>query len=651
MKAQWGQKVENGETCATDLDCYSGACADGVCCDSACEGRCEACNMVGSEGVCSVVSQGTFCDDGDACTLADVCDGTGPDSCGGAPKACDSPPDQCHVAVGTCAQGACSYAPKPVGTMCDDGNACTRGETCGADTACGSGTMKTCDTPPGVCLENAGACLPATGECAYVPRQQGAACRAATGPCDVVEVCTGANGECPPDAKQPAGSACTDDGNPCTTDVCDASGTCLHPTMEAGTSCGAEGVCTGAAQCAQGCWIDGELHASGTTNPAGACQVCDPTQSKTAWSFKPATTQCRGASGVCDAAEYCTGSSAQCPGDGAVANGTTCGSSSEGSWGACGGFSGTCGESGTESRTVTAQACFNGACQPSSTTESRTCGRSTEGNTCGSSSSGNWSSCSYSGTCGEEGSRSRTVSGGVCSAGTCHQSSYTETEDCYRSTEGKACGTNSTEAWGSCSFYGGVCGETGARGRTVHRGICSSGSCNQSTYRETEGCSRSTTGIRCGDTNYYPWDICRNESNDCATTGTMTRSVTERLCEWGMCRDVSYYQSAGCTRNPAGRTCDDGNACTTGDVCTGGGGCSGTSMSCPAGQSCSGGVCSGGSGCSAGQQRCNGSCTDLLFDSYNCGGCGIQCNPNQNEVCSYGSCQCQQTPGSPYQCP
>lgn len=641
VEAQWGTKLENGDTCATDLDCYSGACADGVCCDSACEGRCDACDLPGSEGVCSVAPQGTTCDDGDACTLADVCTGTGVDSCGGAPKACDSPPDQCHVAVGTCgAGGACTYAARPVGTACDDGDACTSGESCRADAACGSGTVKTCNTPPGVCLENAGACLPATGECAYVPRQQGTACRTATGPCDVVEVCTGANGECPPDAKRPAGTACTDDGNPCTTDMCDASGACLHPTLAAGTSCGAGSVCNGAAQCAPGCWIDGALRAPGTTNPAGACQVCDPSKSTTAWSFKPATTQCRGASGTCDAAEYCTGSSAQCPGDGAVANGTTCGSSTDGAWGACTGFSGTCGESGTQSRTVTAQACFNGTCQASTTTESRSCSRSTEGASCGSSGTGSWSSCSYSGTCGEDGSRSRTVSEGVCSAGSCQQSSYTETEDCYRSTEGKSCGATTTQPYGPCSGFSSVCDEVGSHSRSVTTRVCSAGSCGSVYSMESESCTRGTTGATCG-VSTGAWSPCSGFSGTCGRMGTQWRAKTTMTCSAGSCSSggSSEYESQACERDTTGASCSDGDACTTGDACDSSGGCGGSQMSCPGGGTCSNGVCP--PTCSGPDlAMCNGICTDISSNNNHCGGCGIRCNAAAGLTCESGSCEC-----------
>src|SRR5204862_1752701 len=88
----------------------------------------------------------------------------------------------------------------------------------------------------------------------------GFVCRAAnaTG-CDVAEVCSGATTTCPADASAADGTTCPDDGNTCTSDLCQG-GSCSH-TITA-TSC------TIAATC----------YAKGTTNPANSCQSCDPTQ-------------------------------------------------------------------------------------------------------------------------------------------------------------------------------------------------------------------------------------------------------------------------------------------------------------------------------------------------------------------------------------
>src|SRR5260221_7814337 len=52
------------EKCASGDECESGHCADGVCCNAACEGACEACNLDASPGKCSPSSAGDASPDG-----------------------------------------------------------------------------------------------------------------------------------------------------------------------------------------------------------------------------------------------------------------------------------------------------------------------------------------------------------------------------------------------------------------------------------------------------------------------------------------------------------------------------------------------------------------------------------------------------------
>lgn len=47
-----------GQPCMGPSDCVSGFCADGICCDSACTGTCEKCNLAGSVGTCSAIASG-----------------------------------------------------------------------------------------------------------------------------------------------------------------------------------------------------------------------------------------------------------------------------------------------------------------------------------------------------------------------------------------------------------------------------------------------------------------------------------------------------------------------------------------------------------------------------------------------------------------
>jgi hypothetical protein len=52
---QCAAKKASGGACASDHECLSGFCANGVCCDSACAGPCASCNQSGSEGRCTLL--------------------------------------------------------------------------------------------------------------------------------------------------------------------------------------------------------------------------------------------------------------------------------------------------------------------------------------------------------------------------------------------------------------------------------------------------------------------------------------------------------------------------------------------------------------------------------------------------------------------
>ncbi|WP_437999084.1 hypothetical protein WMF26_03015 [Sorangium sp. So ce185] len=68
-------KAANGQECTDATDCGSGSCVDGVCCDTACDSPCQACNIEGSAGKCSNVPLGA--EDGMDCSDVNVCDGEG----------------------------------------------------------------------------------------------------------------------------------------------------------------------------------------------------------------------------------------------------------------------------------------------------------------------------------------------------------------------------------------------------------------------------------------------------------------------------------------------------------------------------------------------------------------------------------------------
>ena len=136
-------------------------------------------------------ANGSSCDDGDACTLMDECQGG---LCVWSSRTECAPPDSCHEA-GVCksSTGVCQYAAKPDGTFCGDaGSECVRQDTCAS----------------GACQDNG---FEAPGTACGNP---------ASGACDAPDACDGA-GVCQPNLV-PNGTACDDSDATTCTDVCNA---------------------------------------------------------------------------------------------------------------------------------------------------------------------------------------------------------------------------------------------------------------------------------------------------------------------------------------------------------------------------------------------------------------------------------------------
>ena len=215
--------------------------------------------------------------------------------------------------------------------------------------------------------------------------------------CDDASACTdrdvcGADGSCGGDAIDCA------DTNDCTDDTCDAEFGCTHTDNTAA--------------CDDGFWCNGA-----DTCRDGMCQD---------HGTPPCAAFCNETTMVCE----------ECSGD------ADCGAVSYGTWGACGGFGGTCGETGTQSRAVMTPRCNAGACEVQSSSEG---------------------------------------------------------QSCARVTEDVSCGTTTYSAWGACGGYANACDETGTQSRTRTRRLCRSGGCANVNNSESRGCSRTVpNGTRCG---------------------------------------------------------------------------------------------------------------------------------------------------------
>ncbi len=325
-----GTPCQDGDACTSDDRCKDGLCVGGmhaVCADAACGlGVCDP-----TTGDCGLTPRpdGVLCDDDNACSLADWCEQGG--CIGHVEKPCPAM-DACHVS-GTCEPltGLCDTPAASDGTACEDGNACTLVDTC-LGGACAGTDPKVC--ADGDDCTDPGPCEPFTGKCFAIARPDGTVCddgdlcttldtchaggcsgaalkQCADGPCQT-SVCDPLVGVCSAVAVKSGetcddGDACTastvcadghcaggaavscDDQSACTTDACDAHAGCVHGQV----SCDDQNPCT-ADSCdpATGC-VTTPLVAA--CDDGDACTVDDTCQAG----------QCAGAPKACPSDDAC----------------------------------------------------------------------------------------------------------------------------------------------------------------------------------------------------------------------------------------------------------------------------------------------------------------------------------------------------------
>jgi hypothetical protein len=231
-------KLSLGAACSNDGMCASSHCVGGTCCGtSSCvepPGQCYQPAGTCSDGTCDYTfkAAGSSCNDGNACTTNDRCDGSG--VCIVTAVSCNTPPTQCHQPTGTCSGGTCSYSLKPAGSSCNDGNACTTGDVCNSAGTC-AGSAVACNTPPTQCHQSAGTC--SGGTCSYPLKPAGSACNDGSA-CTTGEVCN-SSGTCAAAqaCNTPPNSSCYQPIGTCT------GGACTYYPLPLGTSCGRPGTC------------------------------------------------------------------------------------------------------------------------------------------------------------------------------------------------------------------------------------------------------------------------------------------------------------------------------------------------------------------------------------------------------------------------
>jgi hypothetical protein len=440
-----------------------------------------------------------------------------------------------------------------------------------------------------------------------------------------------------------AGVACTDDGNACTTDQCNGSGTCNHDAVagtpgctDDGNACTLDycsgGVCTHPADTGAACSDDGNPCTTDQCNSSGQCAHSNPTGGSNCAGTCIAAGTCCNNPNSCTGGRTCSGvgGSCGCPGGtfdcaGSCISTSTCcnnpnscggGKVCSGAGGSCSCPAGTydCGGSCISNPTCCTSpdncpdpangtgtcASNGGACSVSCNSGYKMCGSACIPN----------AQCCYDSECTSAGANQH----GVCSSGTC-------TYPCNNGY--KQCG-------GACIPTGQCCNSTECTsppsGCYKTQGTCSSGACS---YAYNDGAACNADSTKC-----TPNDKCM--SGTCVADTANTVVCVKRDC----------HTTPAC--NPATGNCDDATVPDT--TPCGGNGCSDTT-----------GSCTGGT-CSVTPKVCSGLDTDCkvgMCDASSPIGTpcatvnkmnGLTCNLADKcleaPACSGGSCI-----GTPKECP
>ena len=552
---------DDGSVCTLDDVCSDGGCAgsyapcvnDNPCLDVSCDAL---------AGCVEIILAGSGCDDGNACTLDDVCDSEG--TCGGDTLYCnDENPctdDSCDKVTG------CTYTQNT--SACDDGDACTTDDVCAAG-ACG-GQAKTCDDGS-VCTDDS--CDSGTG-CVFAynvsPCDDGNACTSSD-TCDGMGGCGGDTVDC-------------EDGNVCTSTYCDPGTGCVTVGLT-GKACDDEDACTTGETCGDG---------GGCGN--GSDVVCDDNELCT--------------DDVCDPASGCayTNNTIDCDDGNSCTVGDTC------SEGGCESGENTCDCQTDEDCGKDTNLC-NGIlfCDVDGVVgDANTC--QDDPDTAVSCDTSNDDACSTTlctkatgdcdvvyndgAACDDE---DACTTGDLCDMGSCLGDTKTCddaelcTDDscdpatgCVYTNNALACDDDDACTLDDTCSAGGCVG--GDAPNCDDANPCTSDSCSAAT-----GCENTiTAGADCTDD-----DVC-TLGDTCSEGGSCTSGSPKDCDDDNTCTADSCDAADGCLNDAAAKLdhdCSDGNACTTSDLCDGAGACVGTDLECNDDNGCTDDTCDKDTGC------------------------------------------------------
>ena len=187
----------------------------------------------------------------------------------------------CIIFVAGPAAAQCEL-PASDGTACEDGNSCTLNDICTngvcAGTAAAPGTA--CESDNNPCTDDFCQSFENTPTCVHPVVEDNTPCDDGTS-CTANSVCIsyneGENSACTGTDFAASGTACESDNNPCTSDVCNALGTCTHDLAAPGTACGSDNnlctsdVCDAFGTCMHEAVPPGGPCVGGTCDAAGEC--------------------------------------------------------------------------------------------------------------------------------------------------------------------------------------------------------------------------------------------------------------------------------------------------------------------------------------------------------------------------------------------
>ncbi|MFZ4578071.1 MAG: DUF4215 domain-containing protein [Myxococcota bacterium] len=580
----WTCDAEGGPGCACETgdDCNSGYCidtpADGRICGQPCTSSCPA---------------GYVCIPNSGSDLVYLCLPQWPVLC----NPCDSDAD--CAAVG--AAKALCVDRGPLGRFC--GAACDKDADCPGDHSCQSivsangkqanqcvprpteqGVPTDCSCSPAAIASQLGTTCSADVEgggnhCVGV-RQCGEKGLSACSAIVALEVCNGQDDDCDGDTDE---FAC-DDGNPCTTDACDAALlTCGHTATAGG--CDADGnACTEGDSCADGKCVPGGGKTCNDGNPC-TLDACDPAQGCTA----------KADDGLgCDDGDLCT--------VGDVCHQAQC-------------------DAGIPKNCTTGSACQTPACNPS--TGQCLLDPKADGIACDDGSACTQADACKAGKCAGEAVDCN--DGAACTLDTCDPTKGCQhTASTAACDDGNACTDQDTCLEGACQ------GKAKPVSTCDDVNPCTSDGCDPKT-----GCTHSanqavcddgnpcTAGDTCKDKSCVPGSNtcqcqqdmdCKDDGNLCNGTFYCDKSSAPFQCKVnpasvvtcntagdGPCAATTCNTLSGkCGPVPAadGKACDaDGSVCTANDACKSGVCVAGAAQTCNDGNPCTNDACNAKTGC------------------------------------------------------